>query len=166
MRNVLDVPSYRQPVKSKYCGPVSLQMILAYKGVNISLPHLREEFVTRPNLEQNGVSPEHIMDASERMGFYALEYSNYSFEDFISEIDGGNPLIALLRPPTKPRGLHYIVVKGYDINERTLIVNDPADWRRKKFDYSYFRKLSRIQREDFLTQNFGLVLEPIEKLSS
>jgi hypothetical protein len=107
------------PQKDHYCGPAALAMTLQYRDVEISQDQAADMVYT-PG--RKGTFQHDIITAIQRKGL--LPVPVHSAEDMLLEITHDNPVIIF-----QNRGLkwypvwHYSVVRGYDLDEKDLLIH-------------------------------------------
>lgn len=120
------MPYFKQPAEY-YCGPTSLQMVMAYFGVKISAEELAKLADTN---EAIGTWHRNMMNAARASGFWAYSNKNATIEELRSFLKKGYPAIVHLFMPDWPQGkwgswdqFHYVVVVG--LTRWHVIINDP-----------------------------------------
>jgi ABC-type bacteriocin/lantibiotic exporter with double-glycine peptidase domain len=137
----IDVPFVKQ--EKNACGAASIAMVMQYW------------------LKQQGRSPDTVDAAqihrslyvSSAEGVYASameryfqehQFRTFSFhgewDDLREHLQKGRPLIVALKPSGGDRSLHYVVVAGIDLEQETLMLNDPARRKLLKQDKAGFEK--------------------------
>jgi ABC-type bacteriocin/lantibiotic exporter with double-glycine peptidase domain len=156
MKEVLAVPKIKQ-LPGGYCGVASLEMILAYHGLEIPQLELAEYFDEPDTIKEQGIWRQEIATAARKLGFLADSYYNMDLEKVIELINQGLPVIARVKSRKRKGLAHFICVKGYDTNESVIYYNDPGDLRRSKYSYEQFEKIWWL-KEGNRTKNYGIVV--------
>jgi ABC-type bacteriocin/lantibiotic exporter with double-glycine peptidase domain len=137
----LDVPFVKQDKEG--CGAASIAMVMQYWQ--------RQE--NRPaNPDADSVAIQHALHSDIAHGIYASDMERYfrangyttfafsgQFADLEHLLGKGRPLIAALKPGSH-LPLHYVVVAGLDPQQRLVMLNDPAERKLLKEDYSRFEQ--------------------------
>jgi ABC-type bacteriocin/lantibiotic exporter with double-glycine peptidase domain len=156
--NTLAVPYKKQPAEY-YCGPTSLQMIMAFFGVKRSA----EELATLADTnEAIGTWHRNMANAARASGFWVYQSRRGTIESLRSFLNKGYPVIVHLFMPEWPAGkwgqwdrFHYVVITG--LTRFTVRINDPwlgpLEMPRKEF---VSRWTSEVTEDD----NWMLVLSP------
>ncbi|HOO76856.1 MAG TPA: C39 family peptidase [bacterium] len=113
----LEVPFVVQ--EREYCGPACLAMVFNYYGVEFDQESLARE-VYRPELD--GSLNLDLLQAARRHGFDAEAFSG-SRDDIFQALDAGAPVIVQVLVPGGSGNYHFMVVRGYDRESRTLTVH-------------------------------------------
>ncbi len=159
-RKILNVPKIKQ--LPFHCGPASLSMILAYYGRNID----QKEIAPMADFDpEDGVFPPRLAECARDLGYMVEELQGLSIQEAISIIrDKGIPLIARVRSRRREGGAHLIIIKGYDLNEKILYINDPKDLRRKRIDFTSFEKMWVVdnyrEKRHWITKNYAIFVRP------
>jgi ABC-type bacteriocin/lantibiotic exporter with double-glycine peptidase domain len=137
----LDVPFVKQDKEG--CGAASISMVMQYW-------QQQERRPANPNAEF--IQIEHALHSDAAHGIYASDmeryfrdngYTTFAFSgelaDFERHLANGRPLIVALKPGAH-LPLHYVVVAGLDPQQRLVLVNDPAERKLLKEDYSRFEQ--------------------------
>lgn len=151
----LDVPFVKQ-VKDG-CGSASIAMVMQY------WLHQQERPMTG-SAEAEQI--QRSLYSHKAHGIYAQDLQNYlgqqefrayvfhgDWGDLKHHLEKGRPLIVALKPVAE-NDLHYEVVAGLDWSEHVVLVNDPAQRKLLKQDWSSF------QREWSATGNWVLLAVP------
>lgn len=117
---MLTVPYFRQDTGFS-CGPVSVQMLLAYFHVRDSEQKLIHETHARP---QGGTENHWIADALRAHGLTTAVRENASIDDLRDAITARKPAIVNYINPENGLG-HFAVVVGVDADR--VILNDPRN---------------------------------------
>jgi ABC-type bacteriocin/lantibiotic exporter with double-glycine peptidase domain len=140
---LLDVPFVKQ--SKNLCGPACIAMVLQYWGKpgngeaagepeRISIQEIAKALDIRSGLGTLGSQMQRY--------FSTLDYQSFSFQgewdDVANHLAKGRPLIVALGG----RGIlgHYVVLVGWNSEERVVLVNDPARRKLLKLDQRRFEK--------------------------
>lgn len=154
----LKVPYFKQPAEY-YCGPTSLQMVLAFFGIKKSAAELATLADTN---EAIGTWHRNMANAARSSGCFVYQNKNADFDTLRSFLRKGYPVIVHLLMPEWPAGkwgewdrYHYVVVTG--LRRFTVLINDPwlgvVEMPRKEF-------VARWRSEVSDEQNWMLALSP------
>lgn len=107
----LNVPYISQ--KRMGCSEASTAMVLEYYGYDASQEMVKEKI---------GGFFEELLPGLKK---YLPEshYASIKFKSLKKEVEEGNPVIIRI---IAPRGLHTVVVVGYEKNENIIFIHDPA----------------------------------------
>lgn len=113
-----DLPFF--PQDRYQCGPAALATVLVHEGVTTS-PDALVKLVYVPELK--GTLQNEMLAGIRRTGLLAYQLQP-RLEDLISEVAAGNPVLVMqnLGLSWMPQW-HYAVLKGYDLQSATLILN-------------------------------------------
>ncbi|PIN80659.1 hypothetical protein COV11_03635 [Candidatus Woesearchaeota archaeon CG10_big_fil_rev_8_21_14_0_10_30_7] len=154
-KKVLDVPKIKQ-LPGNFCGVASLSMILSYNGIKMPQEELADYFESSlEEITHQGVYYTEVMHAARELGFIAHPYHNLTLDHLIKFIDDDFPIIIRCKAHWNTSGRHFYVVKGYDKNNKKIIINDPAHLNKKQFDFEELKKLWVIKGIQS-TKNYGL----------
>lgn len=137
----LDVPFVKQ--QKDGCGAASIAMVMQYWSKQQGLapgPH-----ADATTIQQELYSPKaHGIYASDvRRYLQSRGYRTFVLHgdwDVLQEnLSKGRPLIVALKPSSGAE-LHYLVVAGLDLQNRIVLVNDPAQRKLLKEDQSSFER--------------------------
>lgn len=101
------------------CGPASLAMVFQYAGLNIEPVQLKDSLYIP---DKQGSLQVEMLATTRRHGLLAYQLQP-SFQDLLSEVSSGNPVVVL-----QNLGLswypvwHYAVVIGYDLGKEEIIL--------------------------------------------
>lgn len=137
----LDVPFVKQ--QKDACGAASIAMIMQY------WQQQRRQSLT-PNAEYQRIqeallSPAaHGILASDMERYFQQNgFTTYSFTGDLDilghHLEKGRPLIVALKPGVH-LPLHYVVVAGVDPEQSVILLNDPAQRKLLKMEYSSFER--------------------------
>jgi ABC-type bacteriocin/lantibiotic exporter with double-glycine peptidase domain len=137
----LDVPFVKQDREG--CGAASIAMVMQYWQRQAARP---------VNPGADSVAIQRALHSDRAHGIYASDMERYfrqngyttfafsgQFADLEQHLGKGRPLIAALKPGSH-LPLHYVVVAGLDPEQRLVMLNDPAERKLLKEDYSRFEQ--------------------------
>ncbi|VVB80060.1 Peptidase C39 family protein [uncultured archaeon] len=127
----LKIPFFKQRT-GFYCGPASLEMVLAFFKKYKTQKELAKEARTK----KDGTTHEEMIKVARREGFYCYVHNNSTIEEIKHFIKQGLPVIINYKEPSSEEG-HYAVISGY--KKSRLILNDP--WNGNNF---------KIKEKEFL----------------
>ncbi len=156
---ILDLPYVKQ--QSNYCGPASLSMVMQYFGYSTTQEEIAEE-LGRKEVSKHGVRPGELALYARRRGMRVSARNHVGLEGIFKALENDLPLIALCRAFPPQRGLHYTIIRGYDLDKEALFIHDPAWPRRKKTLWDDFELRWWIPKESYFY--FALVVEPKKEL--
>lgn len=115
---ILAVPFFPQELYQ--CGPAALATLLNYQGLNTS-PEALQPLVYIPG--QQGSYQLELLAATRSFGKLAYPLDE-TLGDLLAEVNAGNPVLVLqnLALSVFPQW-HFAVVKGFDLNRETVILN-------------------------------------------
>lgn len=146
---ILSVPYVKQ--KPNYCGPASVAMVMQYMGSDVT-----QEEIGLGIVDSTGTSPSDLSDRTDTLG-YNLSVISCGFNNLLSILDGGKPVIVRILNSSKDNG-HYIVVTGYDIDKMLIYINDPEKIDRDSISFSEFRTLWDINTLSQEQNSYNLML--------
>jgi ABC-type bacteriocin/lantibiotic exporter with double-glycine peptidase domain len=136
----LDVPFVKQ--EKNGCGAASIAMVMQFWRQKQGQPAAEE--ADAPYIQK-------MLYSSQGHGIYASDLEHYfqqrgfrtfafrgEWADLKQHLEKGRPLIVALKPGGAP--LHYEVVTGLDWDQKTVMVNDPAQRKLLKQDQSSFER--------------------------
>jgi ABC-type bacteriocin/lantibiotic exporter with double-glycine peptidase domain len=136
----LDVPFVKQ--EKNGCGAASIAMVMQFWQ--------HQQGQTTGNADAGQI--QHTLYSSSAHGIYASDlehylgrngYRTFAFagtrEDLRQHLEKGRPLIVALKPGSRTP-LHYVVVAGIDVEQGTVLLNDPAERKLLKQDAARFEK--------------------------
>ena len=126
---IIGVPVYKQPPNE--CGQTSLQMILNFYGKKITEDEIAKS--TR-YFKQTWMSEMERYVRQLNFEVYTIGWNEEKIKYLIAQ---DYPLIA--RGWTARANRHYVVITGYDDNEKTFIINDPAPGRSIKVSREWMK---------------------------
>ncbi|RPI24884.1 MAG: hypothetical protein EHM61_15900 [Acidobacteria bacterium] len=128
----LDVPFF--PQRENGCGASSLAMVIQYwKSPPAGDPDVI--FSSLYSEEQQGIPASRLTEYLEANGFHAFTFRG-DLSEAKKHLLKGRPLIVSLKRST----LHYVVVVGFDEQEKVVLLNDPAVKKLSKMDEREFLK--------------------------
>lgn len=154
--NQLDDAGLGYDINKLMCGPTCLAMYLNYRGISVTKEQIYEflngikdpydpkgkltlfHTVHNPN-GYYGVNDVGMMfAASEYYSGNTLSFQNWTAEMIVTAINEGSPVIVDVwangSAQVYPGGTteHFVLIKGYDLNARTFLINNPwggkAQW--------------------------------------
>jgi ABC-type bacteriocin/lantibiotic exporter with double-glycine peptidase domain len=137
----LDVPFVHQ--EKEGCGSAALAMVLQYwaqKGTAIAAERTDAEKIQKELYSKDA----HGIRASAMERFLReSKFSPYVFRgewnDLVTHLEKGRPLIASIQPGRKS-SLHYVVVVGVDRDQEAVLLNDPERGKLFRVERSEFEK--------------------------
>lgn len=156
---ILDLPYVKQ--QCNYCGPASLSMVMQYFGYSTTQEEIAEELGAK-EIKKQGVEPGELALYARRRGMRVSARNDVGLGGMLRALEKDLPLIAMCRAFPPQRGLHYAVIRGYDLEEEALFIHDPAWSRRKKTPWEDFEPRWWIPKESYFY--FALVVEPKKEL--
>ena len=127
----LEVP-YISGVTRDFCLPLSITMVLTYYGFNIH----QETVASRMSHGITGFDFDKMTRKYLRqIGFRGRLYHG-SLDNICDNIDAGIPLVCHVTNFSRPHLPHMLVACGYD--DKSILVQDPADRDRKEIEVSKF----------------------------
>ncbi|MDF1593418.1 MAG: cysteine peptidase family C39 domain-containing protein [Desulfobacterales bacterium] len=155
------------------CGVKSLQIVMAYYGIDIREDELIKELGTG----KDGTRVDKMISVAESKGFRVEAKQNWSIREVKQSIDRGNPVIVLLQAWAErymtlhdwrnenDEG-HYAVLIGHE--KGVMIFEDPASFRRtwlREYEFrARWHDLDPTRNKKY--ERFGMVLlgkEPIKR---
>jgi ABC-type bacteriocin/lantibiotic exporter with double-glycine peptidase domain len=139
-RYVLDtVPQYYQ--SGPNCGPVTMHMVLAYYGVQLSREKVEEDIRT----STKGTSLISLVEYPKSLGFKTEDKENGTINEVVGNIAKGRPVVVRqwMKPESKLRQSegHFRVVIGYDLDQQTIYMRDPNKSGLSKASFQEFNNL-------------------------
>ena len=132
----LDVPFIKQ--ERDGCGAASVAMLMNYWQVHDSTVPIGDAVSIRRALylpKEHGIRASAMKTYLDQNGFRAFAFAG-EWSDLRHHIANGRPLIVALK--TGEDSFHYVVVAG--VGEGTIVLNDPADRKLRKYDRKDFEK--------------------------
>lgn len=135
----LDVPFVEQ--QKDGCGAASIAMVMQYWDQHLQRPispDAEPVQILRAIYEPaaHGIYASAMKSYFQQNGYRAIEFSG-EWADLARQLQNGRPLIVSLKTGSGP-SLHYVVVVGLDIQQRLVLVNDPAQRKLLSEDQSMF----------------------------
>ena len=143
MKKILDVPYFRQS-KDNTCLPTSVAMVLNYYGENI----LEQGVVNNCKRDLTGYFYKgKLISFLRNLDFSVSVSNNNSLGRLISLIDREIP--PLVRVGFFNTGFpHWMVVKGYDLDNEWIYFNDPIGKIVDHLDFENFEKMSKVYKRN------------------
>lgn len=139
----LDVPFVQQ--EKDGCGAASIAMVMQY--------WLRQQGRPADGSADAAAEIQRTLYSSRAHGIYASDLQRYfqqqGFRTFVfrgewadlkQHLAKGRPLIVALKPASGKVPLHYVVLAGLELEQRLVLVNDPAQRKLLKQDRSSFER--------------------------
>ncbi len=154
-RKVLEVPYVAQ--KPDFCGEACIEMATGYRGKRISQDAVNDAAKLR---DKRGVHADELEKVIKKLGlptrglFLVKSRKPEAFGEDVSRlvgaIDRGNPVIlGVWSDPSEKQNPdiwafdHFVLLVGYDLRKRELILHDPvgdSSWRVPFADFVKLRK--------------------------
>jgi ABC-type bacteriocin/lantibiotic exporter with double-glycine peptidase domain len=137
----LDVPFVKQ--EKDGCGAASIAMVMQYwhqqqgrpADPNAEFAHIQRVLLSH---SAHGIYASDMERYFQQNGYAAFAFTG-DWEDLKHHLEKGRPLIAALKPgSTLP--MHYVVVAGIYPQGQLVLLNDPAQRKLLKEDYSRFEQ--------------------------
>ncbi|MFB3812803.1 MAG: C39 family peptidase [Terriglobales bacterium] len=138
----LDVPFVKQETNG--CGAASVAMVMQYWL-------LKQERAFGDNADVTTI--QRALYSPQAHGIYASDLERYlrengfrtfafrgEWKDFRTHLQRGRPLVAALKPVGVGAPLHYVVVVGLDWEQQLVMLNDPAQRKLLKQEWSSFER--------------------------
>lgn len=116
---------FRRQKRDYTCGPVTVQMLLAFYGRAVSRERLIKELGTT---ERSGTSRRRIVDVLRDRGFAVHAHSHWTARELCRRLNEGVPVIVNYREPQDDEG-HYAVAVA--CKNGRVVLNDP--WHGPRF---------------------------------
>ena len=137
----LDVPFVKQ--EKGGCGAASVAMVIEYwfdkqghtAGDSADPAHIRNRLYSRA---AGGIYGAAMANYFRERNFRTFTFRG-KWSDLEQQLSKGRPLILMLKPEHHAP-LHYVVMTGLDPGERLVEINDPAQRKLLKVDWSSFEK--------------------------
>jgi ABC-type bacteriocin/lantibiotic exporter with double-glycine peptidase domain len=138
----LDVPFVKQDKDG--CGAAVIAMVMQYwlKQDGRSLNESSDVTEIKRALYvpgARGIYASGMESYFQQHGFRTFSFSG-EWTDLQQHLQKGRPLIVALQPPGPGDPLHYVVVAGLDFEKRLVLLNDPAQRKLLKQNWSRFEK--------------------------
>ena len=151
----LDVPFVHQ--EKEGCGAASIAMVMRYWRLRQGQPENQSTDASNIlqalySKEAHGIRVSEMVRYFQQNGYRTFEYAG-DWADFAQQLSKGRPLIAALKTGSDD-SLHYLVVVGVDPDRRLVMMNDPAQRKLLKEEWS------RFEREWKGTGNWTLLAVP------
>ena len=132
----LKVPFFKQDTPYT-CGPVALQMALAFFGVFEGGKQLAKEVHVD---HETGTKHKWMMEVAEKKGFYCYEKNESTLDDVCSLLEQNLPVIVYFIEPSED-DIHYSIITG--IEKGVVTLNDP--WNGEGYRIPELEFLDRWQ---------------------
>jgi len=137
----IDVPFVQQ--EKDGCGAASVAMVMQYwqqqRGLsgdpNAEAPHIQEVLLSHA---AHGILASDMERYFQQNGFSTFAFAG-DRDAMKHHLEKGRPLIVCLKPGSR-LPLHYVVVAGLDRQSQLVLLNDPAQRKLLKVDYSTFEQ--------------------------
>jgi predicted double-glycine peptidase len=136
----LDVPFVRQQADG--CGSACISMVMQYwmRSKDAAVPPAADagriqQALYRP--QAKGIYASDMERYFRENGFRVVAFRG-TLEDLQNHLAKGRPLIVCLKDSGKSGPRHYVVVVGLEIQDGTILVNDPAERKLLKMDLRNF----------------------------
>jgi ABC-type bacteriocin/lantibiotic exporter with double-glycine peptidase domain len=137
----LDVPFVKQ--EKEGCGAASIAMVMQYWLRQQEKPEAGDDPAEIQRLlyskKAHGIRASDVEKYFQEHGFRTFAFQG-SWDDLRKHLEQGRPLIAALKPAERNAELHYVVVTGLDWEQHIVIMNDPAQRKLLKQDWTTFEK--------------------------
>ncbi len=138
----LDVPYI--PQEGMGCSEASTAMVLEYYRYDASQEMVKEKI--------GGFFEELLPGLKEYLP--ESHYASMNFKSLKKEVDEGNPVIMRI---IAPRGLHTVVVIGYEKNENIIYIHDPAITEYMKVSKETLLSRWISSNFNFPSRNYGWI---------
>ncbi len=153
-KKIINVPKIKQ--LENYCGPASVSMVFAYYGLCLSQEQIAEEITSLIKMPLHSKQPacEFGLDCLDIVRYclkkgFAVEYhQDASIDELINLVSEDIPPIVSTDYVSNREYGHFSVIKGYDLDNKLLFYNDPADLRRSKLDFELFKEIWLLKISD------------------
>src|SRR5215469_6064116 len=137
----LDVPFVKQ--EKDGCGAASIAMVMQYWQRQQAKSEASADPAAIQRLlyskEAHGIRASDLERYLQEHGFRTFAFQG-NWDELKNHLEKGRPLIVALRPAEHNADLHYVVVAGLDWEQHIVMVNDPAQRKLLKQDWSAFEK--------------------------
>lgn len=133
-KSILGIPFFKQG-KDNTCGQATMTSILNFWGIKSDY----QTIVNETNSSNIGTDLTVITDYVKKQGLNATAYNNGTMEEIKYLIDQSRPPIVLLDFGSLSKE-HYIVVSGYNDDQKAFLINDPVQGANIKVSYTNFEK--------------------------
>jgi predicted double-glycine peptidase len=133
-KSILEIPFFKQG-KDNTCGQATMASILNFWGIKVDY----QTIVNETNSSNIGTDLTVITDYVKKQGLDATAYNNGTIEEIKYLIDQSKPPIVLLDFGSLSKE-HYVVVSGYNEDQKTFLINDPVQGANIKVSYTNFEK--------------------------
>lgn len=136
MARYLQVPYFHQ--RQEYtCGPVVLQVVLAYYGVRVSL---RQAIRACKTSQRYGTPRRGLVRAARAFGLRVYQHTDASIKELAEFVVQGVPVIVNYNEPGEGKS-HFAVVIG--VTDTDVILHDPSPLQGPHFRISHREFVSR-----------------------
>jgi ABC-type bacteriocin/lantibiotic exporter with double-glycine peptidase domain len=137
----IDVPFVKQ--EKDACGAASIAMVMQYwqrqQGLsgnpNAEVPHIQYALLSHG---AHGIYASDMERYFQQNGFSTFAFAG-DWDTLKHHLEKGRPLIVCLKPGSH-LPLHYVVVAGLDQEGQLVLLNDPAQRKLLKENYSNFEQ--------------------------
>jgi ABC-type bacteriocin/lantibiotic exporter with double-glycine peptidase domain len=138
----LDVPFIRQ--EKDGCGAASIAMVMQYWSAQQSKPidsssdavEIQRTLYSR---KDHGIHASDLEHYFQQNGFQTFAFVGKR-DDLKQHLRKGRPLIVALKPSALETSLHYVVVVGIDPGQDVVYVNDAAQRKLLKQEWTAFER--------------------------
>jgi ABC-type bacteriocin/lantibiotic exporter with double-glycine peptidase domain len=128
----IDVPFVKQ--EKEGCGAAVISMVMQYWHREADAAQIMKQLFSP---KAGGIYASDMQRYFEENGFRVFAFrANRS--DLQNHLEKGRPLIVCLDEDQKDKFLHYVVVAGFEPEENIVYLNDPAEKKMRKTDWSDF----------------------------
>jgi len=147
-RKILDVPKVKQ--LPDYCLPASVSMVLMYYGISVDQEEIAKEISP---YELGGFKNCGILEYTEIIGVKVKIIENCSIEHSINMVDNDIPPIIRATSLVTSNMAHMSVIKGYDLDYKRFIFNDPRDLRRSNLGFKFLESIWVVDNKHGYSKN-------------
>ena len=135
----LDVPFVKQTKNA--CGAASIAMLMQFWEHQQGLPASPDSDPARIQLalfssKAHGIFASDLAHYLQQHGYQSFAFQGRK-QDLEQHLAKGRPLIVALKPAGGD-SLHYVVVVGFDDEQKVVLLNDPAERKLLKRDFDTF----------------------------
>jgi ABC-type bacteriocin/lantibiotic exporter with double-glycine peptidase domain len=130
----LDVPYVKQ--EKEGCGAAAISMVMRYWHHEADPVEIMKQLYSA---KARGIYASDMQKYFERKGFRVFAFRGER-SDLLTHLEKGRPLIVCLDENQKAKFLHYVVVAGLDPGANIVYLNDPAEKKMRKIDWSEFEE--------------------------
>lgn len=137
----LDVPFVKQ--KKNGCGAASIAMVMQFWQHQQGVTPNSDSDASRIQLalytaKAHGIYTSDLEQYFEQHGYRTFAFAGRA-DDLQQHLAKGRPLIVALKPAAKGP-FHYVVVAGVDAEHHVVLLNDPAERKLLKQEFTAFEK--------------------------